>query len=84
MGFISWFVLGLIAGALAKLLMPGKDPGGWIVTAVLGVAGAYVGGFLGSELGIGVPPGSGVNLASILTATAGAFVLLLAYRLLKK
>jgi uncharacterized membrane protein YeaQ/YmgE (transglycosylase-associated protein family) len=53
MGILAWIVLGLIAGALAKLLMPGKDGGGWIITMVLGIAGAFVGGYLGSLLGIG-------------------------------
>lgn len=53
MGFISWIILGLIAGALAKWLMPGDDDGGWIMTIVLGVAGAFVGGWLGSFIGLG-------------------------------
>ena len=83
MGFISWIVLGLIAGALAKWLMPGRDGGGWIVTILLGIAGAFVGGYLGSFLGVGVT-GGGINLASIGTATAGAFLLLFAYRTIKK
>jgi uncharacterized membrane protein YeaQ/YmgE (transglycosylase-associated protein family) len=83
MSFISWILLGLVAGALAKWLMPGKDGGGWIVTIVLGIAGAFVGGYLGSFLGIGVT-GGGINLASIATATAGAFLLLFVYRVIKK
>jgi uncharacterized membrane protein YeaQ/YmgE (transglycosylase-associated protein family) len=83
MGFISWIVLGLIAGALAKWLMPGKDGGGWIVTILLGIAGAFVGGYLGSFLGVGVT-GGGINLASIGTATVGAFLLLFAYRAINK
>ena len=49
MGILSWIVLGLIAGALAKWLMPGRDGGGWIITMVLGIAGAFVGGYLGSR-----------------------------------
>ncbi|MCV5264084.1 GlsB/YeaQ/YmgE family stress response membrane protein, partial [Escherichia coli] len=53
MGIISWIILGLIAGALAKWLMPGKDGGGWIATMLLGIAGAFVGGFLGGILGFG-------------------------------
>ncbi|MFT4613739.1 MAG: putative membrane protein YeaQ/YmgE (transglycosylase-associated protein family) [Bacteroidia bacterium] len=81
MGILSWVVLGLIAGALAKLLMPGKDGGGWILTMVLGIAGAFVGGFLGSLAGLGAA--DGVNLGSIATATAGAFVLLLVYKVIK-
>ena len=83
MGIFSWLILGLVAGALAKWLMPGRDGGGWIMTLLLGVAGAFVGGYLGSYLGMGVT-GGGLNLASIGTATAGAFVLLFVYRLIKK
>ena len=82
MGILAWIVLGLIAGALAKLLMPGKDGGGWIITMVLGIAGAFVGGYLGSLLGIG-GAADGVNLVSIATATAGAFLLLFIYKLIK-
>ena len=83
MGILSWIVLGIVAGALAKWLMPGKDPGGWFVTMLLGIAGAFVGGYLGSYIGAGVT-GGGLNIASIGTATAGAFLLLFVYRLLKK
>jgi len=83
MGILSWIVLGLLAGALAKWLMPGKDGGGWIVTMLLGIAGAFVGGYLGSFLGMGVT-GGGLNLMSIATATAGAFILLFLYRTIKK
>ncbi|MGF1910362.1 GlsB/YeaQ/YmgE family stress response membrane protein [Vibrio kasasachensis] len=77
MGVISWIILGLIAGALAKWLMPGEDGGGWIATMVLGIAGAFVGGFLGGLLGFG--NADGVNIGSIVTATLGAFVLLFLY-----
>ncbi|MCB1856249.1 MAG: GlsB/YeaQ/YmgE family stress response membrane protein [Halieaceae bacterium] len=83
MGILAWIVLGLIAGALAKWLMPGPDGGGLFTTMLLGVAGAFVGGWLGSFLGVGVT-GGGINLASIGTATAGAIVLLWVYRLVKK
>jgi len=83
MGIFSWIVLGLIAGALAKWLMPGKDGGGLFVTMLLGIAGAFVGGYLGSFAGAGVT-GGGINLVSIGTATAGALVLLFAYRIIKK
>ena len=82
MGYLSWIVLGIIAGALAKLLMPGKDGGGWFLTMVLGIAGAFVGGYLGTMTGIG-GSADGVNLGSIATATVGAFVLLFVYRLVK-
>ena len=77
MGILSWIILGLIAGALAKWLMPGKDGGGWIATILLGVGGAFVGGFLGSLIGLGGT--DGINVGSILTATLGAFVLLFIY-----
>ncbi|PZD79634.1 GlsB/YeaQ/YmgE family stress response membrane protein [Mesonia sp. K7] len=52
MGILSWIIFGLIAGAIAKLIMPGKDPGGWIVTILLGIAGAFIGGFIGRALGL--------------------------------
>lgn len=77
MGILSWIILGLIAGALAKWLMPGKDGGGWIMTILLGIAGAFTGGFLGSLVGLGTT--SGLNIGSILTATVGAFILLWLY-----
>jgi uncharacterized membrane protein YeaQ/YmgE (transglycosylase-associated protein family) len=82
MGIFSWIILGLIAGALAKWLMPGKDGGGWLITMVLGIAGAFVGGFIGSLVGLGST--AGLNIGSIVTATAGAFVLLFIYRQVKK
>jgi uncharacterized membrane protein YeaQ/YmgE (transglycosylase-associated protein family) len=72
-------VVGLIAGVLAKLIMPGDDPGGFIVTILLGIVGAFVGGFVVNLLGgAGV---SGFNLWSILVATLGAIILLAIYRL---
>lgn len=79
MGIIAWIVFGLIAGAIAKLLMPGKDPGGFIVTILLGIAGAIVGGFIGSALGLGGV--SGFNLGSFIIAVIGAIVLLIIYRM---
>ncbi|MHA7834994.1 GlsB/YeaQ/YmgE family stress response membrane protein [Algiphilus sp.] len=80
MGIISWIVLGLIAGALAKWIMPGKDPGGFIVTILIGIAGAFVGGFVGSLVGLGTV--GGLSLGSIVTAIVGALILLFAYRLI--
>ncbi|MDF2153802.1 GlsB/YeaQ/YmgE family stress response membrane protein [Vibrio sp. CAU 1672] len=77
MGILSWIILGLIAGALAKWLMPGRDGGGWIATMLLGIVGAFVGGFIGSFLGLG--SATGINIGSILIATFGAFVLLFIY-----
>ena len=82
MGFFSWIILGLLAGALAKWLMPGKDDGGWFMTMILGIIGAFVGGFLGSLLGLTVKV-DGINFPSLLTATAGAFVVLFIYNRLK-
>jgi uncharacterized membrane protein YeaQ/YmgE (transglycosylase-associated protein family) len=79
MGIIAWILVGLIAGALAKLIMPGDDPGGIIVTILLGIVGAFVGGFVVNLLGgAGV---SGFNLWSIVVATIGAIILLAIYRL---
>ena len=79
MGILAWIVVGLIAGALAKLIMPGDDPGGIIVTIVIGIVGAFVGGFVVNLLGgAGV---SGFNIWSILVATLGAIILLAVYRL---
>ena len=79
MGILAWIVVGLIAGALAKLIMPGDDPGGIIVTILIGIVGAFVGGFVVNLLGgAGV---SGFNFWSILVATLGAIILLAIYRL---
>ena len=79
MGIIAWILVGLIAGALAKLIMPGDDPGGIIVTILLGIVGAFVGGFVVNLLGgAGV---SGFNLWSIVVATIGAIILLAVYRM---
>ena len=77
MGYLTWIILGLVAGMLAKWLMPGKDGGGFIMTTLLGIAGAFVGGYIGSLIGIGAA--DGFNLVSIATATAGAFLLLFIY-----
>jgi uncharacterized membrane protein YeaQ/YmgE (transglycosylase-associated protein family) len=82
MGIFSWIILGLIVGVLAKFIMPGRDPGGLIVTILIGIAGAFVGGFIGSLMGLG--PVTGFNLASLLVATLGAVLLLFLYRLLKR
>ena len=78
MGILTWIILGLVAGMLAKWLMPGRDGGGFIMTTLLGIAGAFAGGFLGSLVGIGSM--SGFNIGSIATATAGAFTLMAAPR----
>ncbi|MBA2269331.1 MAG: GlsB/YeaQ/YmgE family stress response membrane protein [Chthoniobacterales bacterium] len=78
MGILSWIVVGLIAGALGKLIMPGDDPGGFIVTTLIGMAGALVGGFVISILG--GAGATGFNIWSILVATLGAVILLAIYR----
>ncbi len=81
MGILSWIILGLISGVLAKWIMPGKDGGGFIITTLLGIAGAFVGGFLGNLIGFGTL--NGLSLGSIATATVGAFILLFVYNKLK-
>lgn len=75
MGIISWIILGLIAGALAKLIMPGSQGGGIIVTMVLGIVGALLGGFLGSLIGIGDLQ-SVFDIGTIITAVVGALIVL--------
>ncbi|MCK9469669.1 MAG: GlsB/YeaQ/YmgE family stress response membrane protein [Porticoccaceae bacterium] len=82
MGILSWILLGLIAGVLAKWIMPGRDPGGIIVTILIGIAGAFVGGFLGGLVGFGGV--SDFSLGSVVTAIVGALVLLFLYRLVRK
>lgn len=78
MGMLSWIIFGLIAGALAKWIMPGPNPSGCIVTVILGVVGAFVGGYIGTLLGMGKV--DGFNLGSFFLAVLGAVVLLAAYR----
>ena len=82
MGILSWIVLGLLAGAIAKLIMPGKDPGGFIVTTIIGIVGAMIGGFLGSIIGFGSV--QEFSLKGLIIAIVGALVLLFIYRLIKK
>lgn len=74
---LGWIVFGLIVGAIAKLLMPGRDPGGFIVTILIGIAGALLGGFLGRALGLYGPE----DAAGFVMSLIGAIVLLLLYRL---
>jgi uncharacterized membrane protein YeaQ/YmgE (transglycosylase-associated protein family) len=78
MGILAWILFGLIVGALAKLVMPGRDPGGIIVTMLLGIAGAVLGGFLGRALGF---YGEG-EPAGFLMAFLGAILLLVMYRMM--
>ena len=82
MGLISWIVVGLIAGLLARWITPGPDPGGIIVTVLVGMAGASVGGFLVGILG--GAGATGLNVWSILVATLGALILLFLYNLIAR
>jgi uncharacterized membrane protein YeaQ/YmgE (transglycosylase-associated protein family) len=77
MAILSWIVFGLVVGIIAKLLMPGRDPGGFIITMLLGIAGALVGGFIGRAMGFYGPNQGAGWLISIL----GAIVLLALYRM---
>jgi uncharacterized membrane protein YeaQ/YmgE (transglycosylase-associated protein family) len=76
MGILSWILFGLVVGIIAKLLMPGRDPGGFIITILLGIAGALLGGFVGRAMGFYGPDQSAGWLMSIL----GAIILLIIYR----
>lgn len=78
-GILAWIVIGGLVGGIAKLLMPGRDPGGCIITILLGVAGALVAGWIGRAIGWYGPEDQG---AGFLAAIVGAFVLLLVYRLI--
>jgi uncharacterized membrane protein YeaQ/YmgE (transglycosylase-associated protein family) len=82
--WLYWIVLGLIAGTLAKFLVPGRDPSGCIFTILLGVVGALLGGFLGSYLGWGAVDRGSLDLRNIALATGGAIVLLLLGRLVRR
>jgi uncharacterized membrane protein YeaQ/YmgE (transglycosylase-associated protein family) len=80
MGILAWIVLGLVAGLIAKFLIPGNDPGGIIVTTLVGIAGAVLGGFAGTRLGWGDV--KGFDLRSIALSVGGAILLLLLLRLI--
>jgi uncharacterized membrane protein YeaQ/YmgE (transglycosylase-associated protein family) len=80
MGIIGWIILGLLAGMIAKALLPGDDPGGIIVTTLLGIAGALLGGLIAGLLGFGDPIDEFFDLSTWLGAIIGAILLLLAYR----
>ena len=79
MGILSWIVFGLIAGVVAKWILPGSDPRGFFVTILLGVAGAIIGGMIGSAFGVGDI--SGFDVRSLMIAVGGALILLIGYRL---
>lgn len=78
MGILAWIVFGLVAGIIARLIMPGEDPGGFIITTLIGIAGAVVGGFIGAALGFGGV--TGFNFGSFVLAVLGAILLLFIYR----
>ena len=78
MGILSWIILGLIAGGLAKFIMPGKDPGGCLVTMLIGIVGALIGGFIGRTLLN--RPVAGLDPVSLLLAVLGSVILLAVYR----
>lgn len=82
MGILSWILFGLIAGALAKWIMPGEDPGGCVVTMVIGIVGAVIGGWIATMFGMGGI--DGFNLGSMLVAVLGAVLLLWVYRLVTR
>ncbi len=81
MGIIGWLILGLIAGAIAKLILPGKQGGGWVITLVLGVVGALLGGFIGSAL-FNVRIDSFFDISTWLLAIGGALIVLVIYGLI--
>lgn len=81
MGIVSWIILGLIAGGIAKILLPGRDPGGLVVTTLIGVAGSFVGGWLSSHFLHRPVAKDFFDLATWVSAIAGALVLLVLYRI---
>jgi uncharacterized membrane protein YeaQ/YmgE (transglycosylase-associated protein family) len=82
MGLLSWVLFGLIAGALAKFIMPGNDPGGCVITTIIGIVGAVIGGFIATRLGYGGI--SGFDIRSFVIAVLGAILLLAIYRAIKR
>ncbi|CAN5824837.1 GlsB/YeaQ/YmgE family stress response membrane protein [soil metagenome] len=79
MGILSWIIFGLIAGVIAKLVMPGRDPGGCIITMLIGIAGAFLGGFLYGLI-TGTPQFMEFDLGSMALAILGAVIILAVYR----
>lgn len=80
MGIIGWILLGIVAGVIAKALLPGSDPGGFIVTVIIGIVGALLGGFLARALGFGDPIDEFFDVSTWLAAIIGAMILLVIYR----
>jgi uncharacterized membrane protein YeaQ/YmgE (transglycosylase-associated protein family) len=81
-GIIAWIILGLLAGFVAKTILPGDDPGGVIITTLIGVAGAFIGGFIAKALGFGDPIDEFFDFSTWLGAIIGSILLLLIYRAL--
>jgi len=82
MTLATWILLGLVAGAIAKFLTPGRDPGGCIITIIIGIVGALLGGWLATVLGWGGAV-SGFNIPSLVTATLGSILLLILWRMIR-
>ena len=82
MGILSWIILGLLAGLIAKAIRPGKDPGGWIITIIIGLLGSVVGGWIGSALGWGTV--NEFSIRTLLLSTGGAVIVLWIFALIKK
>jgi uncharacterized membrane protein YeaQ/YmgE (transglycosylase-associated protein family) len=82
MGIIAFIILGLLAGAIAKAIMPGDDPGGWIITGIIGIAGALLGGFLAAVLFDAHPLDEFFDISTWLTAIIGSIILLAIYRVI--
>ena len=80
MGIIGWIILGLLAGAIAKAILPGDDPGGIIITALVGIVGAVIGGFIARALGFGDPIDEFFDWSTWIAAIIGAIILLAVYR----
>jgi uncharacterized membrane protein YeaQ/YmgE (transglycosylase-associated protein family) len=81
-GIITWIIFGLLAGLVAKFIMPGKDPGGVIVTILIGIAGALVGGFIATSLGYGKI--DEFTLGNFIIAVLGSILLLFGYRMIRR
>jgi uncharacterized membrane protein YeaQ/YmgE (transglycosylase-associated protein family) len=82
MGWLAWIVFGLIAGIIAKFLMPGRDPAGFFITILIGIVGALLGGWLATQFGFGDI--TGFDLRSFIIAVVGSLILLFIYRLIRR
>jgi uncharacterized membrane protein YeaQ/YmgE (transglycosylase-associated protein family) len=80
MGIIGWILLGIVGGVIAKALLPGNDPGGLIITVIIGIVGALLGGFLARALGLGDPIDEFFDVSTWLAAIIGSMILLVIYR----